>query len=260
LKKLLTLLFLPWVAHAASIDLVFESCGVGGYYLVGACPCHLTAPLAGGNVTDVTADGSIVLAGANCTGDVYGFADITADPDPSHADCVAGTGATNAQTLSATGAGTYSFTGATDFVSLTAETSYQVAYCFVPDTNPNRITKPVLVSGAFSTLAAAGGGGTDLTGAGLFIALADAGNTDETPTGTAGTQTSGCTSMANSCSEFSHLGSLATGQNFYMAEGGVWEDKAYSVVHSGSSSDIAVVGCYFDEGDDDGNPVLCTNF
>jgi len=247
-------------ANAADIDLGdFELCSATStYYADGGCPCDLSIT-AGPSVDATTADADVVLTGDNCAGTLYVCMDVTADT-VTRADCIANTGVTDRNTSTPSGAGTESFAGASEFAG-SAETQYRIWAFLAPSGNyQNRITFDAGTTATFTTNAVAGGGGTDLTGAGLFIAQGDAGNTDETPTGTAGTQTSGCTSMANSCSEFSHIGTPASGQNVYLAEGGVWADDTWTINWSGTSGDPVVIGCYFDEGDDDGNPVLCTSF
>lgn len=254
MKKLIPLLLFPFSVHAAEIDMgSFELCpATSTYFQNGACPCDLSVT-AGPN-DDTTADADVVLVGDNCAGTLHVCMDVTAD-SPTRADCIANTGVTDKQTSSPSGAGTETFTGASTLTG-SGETQYKIWAHLVPTNYPNRSTFEAAASATFATNAAAG---TGLTGAGLFVALADAGNTDETPTGTAGTETSGCTSMANSCSLFSHLGTPATSQNVYLAEGGVWT-TTWAINWSGTSGDVVQIGCYFDEGDDNGDPILCSSF
>jgi hypothetical protein len=226
-----------------------ENCGGGSD---SCCPLNLSNPDAGANVTNTTGDGSVVTDRTG--GTVYACVRLDTSAKATGAQIVAGSPCVDADNL-ASAAGTVEFTGGNTFSGLTAETSYIVDYTATYDNQPGH---EVLSSAVFSTLAAPGGGGTDLTGAGLFLAKDDAGNTDETPTGNDGTQTSGCTSMPNSCSEYSHVGTPAEGQAVYFSEGGDWNNREFQVQHSGgSASTRVVIGCYFDEGDDDGNPVRC---
>lgn len=228
------------------------------------------------------ADGTITISGATCRPyiSVFNIGDTLTDTSTNHfatVDVTSGTFYTATYLSSATSdhpvvcSGVIAGTNAADTSSkiitsasvemdggdnasgLTAEQMYTTFSCAV-----NGVRQGKVAQAEFTTLAAPGGGGTDLTGAGAFVAKDDQGNTDETPTGTAGTATSGCTSMAASCSELSHP-STPTGANIYLSEGGTWEDD-WQITWDGTSGDPVVIGCYFDEGDDDGNPVQCTSF
>jgi len=265
LASVLGLLVVSLAHGATNITLTdLEYCpSVQKYYITGGCPCEVQSTTGAVEITDTTTEAIVVLAQSGsvdtCTGTIYTCMDVPGD-SVSRADCIAGTGVTDQQTIAASGAGSYTYDGAKLFTG-TAETEYRMHSFLVPSGSgyDNRISHDSAISENFTMNATIGGGGTDLTGAGLFVALADGGNTDETPTGTAGTQTSVCTSMAGSCSEFSHL-SPGTGQDIHLAEGAVWNDRTLSLNFRGIASDYTRVACYFDEGDDDGNPVLCENF
>ena len=260
MKRLWCLALLFGSAHAAEITIELSASCAGftsKWVSASGCPCNLSAGMAGPNVSNTQIDGSVTLTGDNCDGTIHACVDNDADPAITRDACINNTGMESKQTKASTGAGSYSFSA---FTGLSAETLSKMSFFLVPSGSyTNRPEHDVENSNSFTTLAAPGGGGTDLTGAGLFIAQNDGGNTDETPTGTSGTQTSGCTSMANSCSQFSHIGTPATGTNVYLAEGSDITGPI-TINFEGSSSDEALFGCYFDEGDDDGNPVECSNF
>ena len=153
MKKLLPLLFLPVFAHGVELDA--ELCTADAkYYVEGGCPADLQDPIAGGNVGDTTADGSVVCSGI-CVGTVHAFADAAADGTPDYATCLAGTGALNKQTDAITGEGTSNF----NFINLTAATSIRITYCFEPNGSnyDNRPFNDVEVAADFLT---SGGGGS----------------------------------------------------------------------------------------------------
>ena len=210
------------------------------------------------NFGDELADTSTNTTGVvnKSSGTAYAYIDNAGDAAP--VDCAAVQAAVGAvdSTSKTITSNSVVLDGLNSFTGLTAETNYKSYGCAVEGVRIGKVT----ATDTRSTLATPGGGGSDLTGQGQFIALADGGNTDETPIGTAGTATSGCTSMANSCSQFSHLGTPSIGGNVYLCEGCVWEDEGLTITTGGTSGDPAVWGCYFDEGDDNGNPVLCTSF
>ena len=257
-----TLLLIAAGSSAATIDLTdFGPCDSStDYYRSGGCACTLSKAMAGANVGETVSDGEITLSGDNCAGTVYAFAHIAGSP-PTYAQCIANTGSLNRQSQSG-GTGVKTFTGGTKLTSLTADANTAITYCLVPSGtgHDNRNSHAVITSATFRTNPSTSGPppsgpATDLTNAGFFIAFNDGGNTDETPTGTAGTATSGCTTMAGACSQFSHI-NLAMGQNVYFAEGSRFTTQI-SIGASGSTSDPVEIGCYFDEDDDNGNPAIC---
>lgn len=259
MKKLLALLLLPWSAYAADIDLgTFTSCpGTGDYYASGACPCDLSTPQAGPNVDATTADGSVVLTGTNCAGTLHACMIATADT-PNRADCISNTGVVDKNTSSPSGAGTQSFSGASEFTG-SAETQYKIEYYLVPTNYPNRNTfDNAAITATFTTNATLGGGGADLTGQGLFVAKNDGGNSDETTVGTSGSSSpAGCTQhFASPCADLSEP-SPAVSQDIYLAEGGVWNDETMTISQSGNASDQLVVSCYYNNA---GTPNQCSSF
>ncbi len=198
--------------------------------------------------TNAEADVSLLV------GTLYAYVDNAGDAAPTTCAAIqAGTGAIDTSSK-AVASSTVNLNSTDNFTSLIANTSYKLYACII---NGARISE-ITASAAFSTLEAVGVGGTDLTGEGKFACDNDGGNTDETETGNSGTGTPGsCNSMANACDEFSDL-SLAVGTDAYLCEGGVFNDSVI-VLDGGTSGDIQRLGCYFDEGDDNGNPELCDN-
>ena len=252
MKRIALLLLLTLPVYAADVTFNLDYLCPDGNYAVSeaGCACQVTAT-AGANCGQTDCDAQVVLVGSACSdGVLHTCLDLSADADISRANCVANSGMVGKKTATDPGAGTIDYTGVTDFGSLTAETGYQLRAYFVEDptgsyADRTTATLDEAIAPDFSTLAAAGGGGSDLTGTGLFIALGDAGNTDETTSGTAGTQTSGCTSMANACSEISHLGTPPTGTKVYLAEGGVWADRRWIINWEGNSGDGMEISCYY---------------
>jgi hypothetical protein len=257
MKKLIPFLLFPFAVQAAEIGMgTFELCAATStYFQAGACPCDLSIT-AGPNVDDTTADSDVVLVGDNCSGTLHVCMDVTADT-PSRADCIANTGVTDKQTSTPSGAGTETFTGASTFTG-SAETQYRIWAHLVPTNYPNRPTFEAAATSTFTTNAAPGGGGADITGGGLFVAKADAGNSDETTGSTDGLSSpAGCTQHFNSpCAELSEL-SPAQGQDIFLAEGAVWADTTWTISQGGTSGDVLVVSCYFNNAS---VPNQCSSF
>ena len=245
-------------AQAAAIDLgTYEfHASTGTYEAAGAGACDLSNINSGPNVDDTTADTSVTLSGQNCAGTLHVCMDIAADT-PSRADCIANTGITDKQTSTPLGPGTETFTGVSTLTG-SAETQYRIWAHLVPTNYANRATFDSEVTPTFTTNAAPGGGGADITGGGLFVAKADAGNTDETTGSTDGLSSpAGCTQHFNSpCADFSEL-SPAQGQDIYLAEGGVWADTTWTISQSGTSGDPLVVSCYYNNAS---VPNQCSSF
>lgn len=257
----LTLLLAAVAAHSATISRTSIACPDGTYTTTATtagCLPYISSAMPGANVAQTTTDYDATVSVTSGTFYACLFPSETVTP-PTAAQIQAGSspcinaGGTKNISISST---SVSLTGGNQFTGQTAEDLLKGA-SFVR--TGVRESLNVHISSAFAMLAATGGGGTDLTGAGLFVCAGDAGNTDETPTGTAGTATSGCTSMAGACSAYSQT-SPGIGQDVYFCEGGALSNTNISVSTGGNSGDQAVYGCYFDEGDDDGNPVLCTSF
>jgi len=246
--------------YSASVERTSAICPDGSYSTTGSasdCRPYLSSHSAGGNVTDTTAEVSATSTKTSGTFYSCPFPSETASGSyPDSDEIQAGTGSClsgkeESVTVSSTD---ITLDGANVFATLTPEDSLKAASVHIQGVRISDVD----ISNTFVTLAAPGGGGTDLTGAGFFIADNDGGNTDETETGDAGTQTSGCTAMDSACSSLNHV-SPAIGDNIYLAEGARFDDFKLDITQNGTLSDFHEWSCYFDEGDDDGNPVLCAS-
>jgi hypothetical protein len=254
MNKMLALLLVP-LLMGATIDLgTFEFYSSTGTYVApGAGSCDLQSISAGPNVDDTTADASVTLSGQNCAGVLHICLDASADT-PTRDQCISNTGIVDKQTSNPSGAGQETFINLTG----AAETQYKIWAHLVPTNYANRVSFDFEVTATFTTNAAPGGGGADITGGGLFVAKADAGNTDETTGSTDGLSSpAGCTQHFNSpCAELSEL-SPAQGQDIFLAEGAVWADTAWTISQGGTSGDPLVVSCYFNNAS---VPNQCSSF
>lgn len=253
MKKLIPFLLFPFSVNAAEIDMgSFELCGATStYFQDGGCPCDLSIT-AGPNVDNVSADADVVLAGDNCAGTLHTGL-YPAASSPSRADLIAGTGATDKETASPSGAGTVSFTGASQLDG-TAEAAYRIHASLVQTNYSNRPTFDDVVTASFNLLANPGGGGTDLTGAGYFICANGAGgNTTETD----GSDSNSGLSMASPWLTLAKATDLPAGSDVYFCEGGTWSGERLVVNWTGSASDRVIIGCYFNDG---GTATKCENF
>ena len=114
------------------------------------------------------------------------------------------------------------------------------------------------IASGVSNECGAGSEGDDISGAGLFVAKSDGGNSDETNSGNSGIGSPADCSQhfASPCAEL-FSPSPALGQDIFLAEGGVWEDQTITITQDGSRGDPLVVSCYYNNG---GTPNQCTSF
>ena len=175
MKKLLFLfsILAATLGHAADVSLgARDLCSTGKYTAEGACPCDVSTVTAGPLPDSTSVEAIITLAQSgdsdNCAGTIYTglYPDAST---PSRADVIAGTGATDTQTDTSTGAGSYTFDGAKEFVGL-ASTDYKVWAELVPSGSiTHQITWDRNNSATFTSLSGGGGGGEDLTGLAYFV-------------------------------------------------------------------------------------------
>ena len=244
----------------AAEAIVMDTCpATGELYTADACPCQISSVTPGPNVGNTTADVDFTLSGgAACIGDAHVCLEPLADGNPGRDNCINNTAILDKEIVPSSGAGSYTLTGATALTG-NAEAQHRVYVHVVPSgTYADRPTHGSGTSATFSTNAAPGGGGPDISGDGLFVAKNDLGNTDETTGSTDGLSSpAGCTQHFNSpCAELSEL-SPATGQNVSYAEGATWNGDQLTISVGGNASDPAVHRCYYNNA---GTPNQCGTY
>lgn len=198
------------------------------------CRPHTTAFQTGAelvyNSTNITATVNV------SSGTFYTATWLATDPAP--ADCaavIAGSGAVDTSSKTIT-ANAVDMSGADNTAGLSELTNYVAYGCPVVGVRLGDVQ-----TYAFQTPLDDSGGGGQV--AGQFVVKADGGVTDESPVGDQGPNTSGCGSMAAACYEFSHL-NPSIGEDVWVGEGSVFEDRTPTINDDGQSGDRAVWGCF----------------
>lgn len=234
MKKLLFLtLFFVTSGHTALLDALNSvECPdqINWVTVAGECPPYLTAAQPGDDVQAATTNSSVRTTHAGTP--IYSCILPAGDTDRTCAQIQAGNGCTDTSVVTPGSTGIVEFDGASNYAGLAAQTNYKFNKC---QFNGSKVSA-VVVSASFPTAVGGGSGGTDLAGTNSrFVDSVSGSDSNDGLSHVNAWQTLGKVTST----------SLPTGTNVYLLAGTVFEDEQLPIGWSGTSGDIAVIGCYY---------------